>query len=278
MELGVTFAAKAATNLQRFCAAQKPSDFASLFKLADQEAHFVAAGNIDMSPLKATFVEWLMGKSTDPKLRAAVDEMYSQWTGEVAIAGMMRTPTDMTYEYLMGVKDPKRAAEVFPRTLEVFTGGGNGAFAGMMKVERKPRPPFQYDGLTVSQSDLRYDFSGMSSTVYKGPKEMKTAMAWTGWDNFLTTVLAPSPAEPIKRLIDAARHQKAALSLDAAARASLERARAAKESMWLRIDFGKFSAAATAAAQPVAMPKVTPIITIGFNSDQMKVRIGVPPR
>jgi hypothetical protein len=269
LQVQLALAAKTGSALDQTFAAQQPSDFALAAKLGHMPAPVLMLGRLDFPELKTWLVETLVGKqiASDPKELASVTELMTLLTGEFAMAGQMTAVDKVDYEYLLRVRDTKRLAALYDRFSESMIKAISSAVS--VKVSRKKLPGIKYDGQDVRQALLHYDFSQMAG--YKGKPQIDITNAWTVFDEFWATTMGTTAADRMRHLIDSARHGKQPLQLTPPARTSLERARAAKESLWAWLDF---SLLGPAMGTPLP-PWLTPAMTVGFEPHRAHLRLSL---
>jgi hypothetical protein len=146
-------------------------------------------------------------------------------------------------------------------------------FEGMAKITRTPKANASYDGLTLAQSEMHYDFSKMT-TIPEKDRKFTLQSVWTSWDDIVAMSTGGTAGDRMRKLIDSARHGKGTWQPSAAIRTSIERARAAKESFWMRMDLSAMSAGAP---KPVPMPPgIAPNVGVGAAPHTLWMRISVP--
>jgi hypothetical protein len=202
-----------------------------------------------------------------PKLVAAWDEFARLMDGEFASLMQMDAPGHIESAYLTSVRDANRAAQLMPDVNEVFS-RSRAFMKGLMTITRKPLASFKYDGLSVGQAQIRYDYDVKQLPNWKGPKTIDILSTWTGFDGLLGMTLGTTAAAQMRQLVDSARHGKDTLLLDIAARAALDEARAVKDSVWMRFDFSRQPDATAATAQ---LPTMN--MGVGFGPHQARLRV-----
>ena len=265
VELALTLDVKAGSALDGAFSSQKPSSFAIASRLSRQAASFVAAGTLDLALFNSWISDFLGGSasaSDAQALQATLEEFGHVFTGELAMAGEMQPTGRVNMQYVSSVRDSKRAAELFSRWYALFSRIGT---VNKGKVTQKLLPTTQYDGLTVSQSELDYDFSKVPG--YKGPMHLNGTSAWAGFDKLLVMSVSTTGApNTIRALVDSARHGKDAFQLDGAVRAAFERARAAKESFCMWMDMSKLT-------MPTSAPRLALAVGVGIGFGPRRGRL-----
>jgi hypothetical protein len=242
LRLALALDVKADAAATKFFALQKPGDFALLSKLPAMQGPLLGAGSFDFSPLKDWMINWMLG--ADPtqnkaQATAAWTEFERIFSHELAVIGTTGggDPNDLEIQYLAKVTDAAKATETFARLNDTFLHAGT-IFGTMVRKAVKQPAPFTYDGLKVLQSHTSFAFK-TPPAGYTGPTKVDQYNAWTGFDELLAFVASKKAPERIRQLVDAARHGKGTLQLDAGTQASLADARANQDSVWMHIDLSK---------------------------------------
>lgn len=245
-------------------AAQKPSDFGLLAKLPATDAPVLAAGTVDLKSASGWFGDMMDGwwKAKSP-LKPLIVESCRLFVGDLAMAD---GPTQTAWQasYLMRVSDVQRMLELMPKFSET---AGTGSVMGM-KFSTKALPKTHYAGLTVLQSEQRNDYA-QAKWQHQGPGVKLLRTALTGWDDLMAISTGTDALAPLHRLVDSAHGGKGGLVLDAAAQASVDRARAAGDSFWARVDVDR---AFPGGANQKGMVGV---MTMGFQPTSMRVRFAL---
>ena len=272
LELILSLAVRAGSGIDAFAAAQKPSDFALLLRLADQPYSMLAGGRLDLGLIAEGIADAFFSQGAqDPKKRAQFIEWMKLSVGDIATVGNMSSPAHTDSQYLLRGAGAAKLVAAFPLMIEAMT--KSGMLEGMVKMTRTEKPPFSYDGLSVAQSEMHYDFSKMPSPALKGESKFSVASAWTGWDDTLAMASGATAPEQMKKLLDAARHDKGNWKPSPAIRAAIDRARAAKESFWMNMDL---SALTASTGKPSPLPAgVVPSVGVGFGNHTAWLRITV---
>jgi hypothetical protein len=273
IDMVVSLLAKVGTALDSFAGQQTPADFSLVSRFADQPSSFLAGGRMNLAGAGGGLIDLIFGgASKDPKLAPQLPDWLRLVSGELAMMGHFTGPAKLEYQYLLKSPEAQKLVAVFPTMIDAMN--QNGMLEGMAKISRSPKPNASYDGLTLWQSELSYDLSKMPAAV--GEKKFSLASVWTSWDDLVAMATGGNALERAKKLVDAARHGKGAWQPSAAIRASIDRARAAKESVWIRMDLSAMAAASGSKAPTQMPPGITPTIALGCTPHNMWMRVSVP--
>jgi len=271
-QVSVVLVPKPGSSIAKFATAQRASDFSLLGKLSAASASFVAAGRLDLSGAGATFVDLMLEGAPAGSSRAEAEELMRLWTGETAMAATLGTPDATNTQYLLSSNNAARMLALMPRLVDVMSSGS--LMGGQVKMKRTPLPPLEAEGLTITQSDVAYDFTAMPG--YVGKKQFSVAMQWTGWDQTVAMAMGVLAKQGMLDLIASARHAQGSLVLTAAQRASLARARASKESCWMWLDPGALPAQPDKPMQ--IPPKLTVAMSFGVTGTSPHLRVSMLAR
>jgi hypothetical protein len=272
--LGMTIAlvAKPSTQFEKLAASQVPSDFSMVGKLSDGPSAFVAAGRINLAAADA-FNDMIFGPAATP----AVAEQRATWiklaSNEFGMSGVAATGDKSSSSFMLRVANGDKVAAQLRAMFDAMY--SSAMLGGLATIKRVDKPAATVDGLTVSQSEMHYDMSKLT-TLKENEKKFTLGSAWTGWDDVVAMTTGKRALDDMKRLIDSARSGKGVFKPTAAVVASIARAKAAKESLWMRIDMGEF--AKNLPTQPAALPLgLMPALAMGASAHSMWFRVEVPP-
>jgi hypothetical protein len=266
-EATLALTARAGTPLDVFVAAQRPSDFSLVGKLAQQDATFLVAGHLEVANAAEGFADWTFGEAADPKTRAQRVEWMRACSGDIALLGTLGKPSQAAYQYLLRGAGAARLLAVFPAMMDAM---GKSGLMGMGTMARTSLPSFSYEDLTVSQAEVKYDFSKMPEPAKAGMGEVQFTQrsAWTGWDDLVAMVTGAGGEGRMKKLVDAARRKLDTYRPSGVIEHGLARARANKESVWARVDLGALGAVAP---KPIDV-RFVPTFGIGFGGHRAWLR------
>ncbi|HXU74482.1 MAG TPA: hypothetical protein VN947_34545 [Polyangia bacterium] len=269
-ELTLRLEVKHGSTLDRAFSAQRPSDFGLLGKLPASQASMVAGGRLDLTSFQS-FVAAVIGgggsASDTQELTALLDDFSRVFTGDLAMAGTMGEAGRSSVDYLAGVRDVGRAAELYPRWYALFN--RIGLFGGSTKITQKQLASEKYDGLSISRSELDYDFSKLVG--YKGPAHVTGTSAYAAFDGLLAMAVTTLGGDRIHGIIDSARHGRSTYRPEGAARASLDAARAAHDSLWMWADLGRIAPGA-----PSPLPRGTGMaLGVGFGPAYARLHLAL---
>jgi len=273
VDLVLSILVRTGTAMDAFAAQQQPADFSLIGKFADQSFTFLAGGRLNLGGAGDALASLMFGgASTDPKLLGQMGDWIKLASGELGMIGHVTASSKIDYQYLLRSAEAGRLAAAFPKMIDAMS--QNGMMEGVAKIARTEKPASSYDGLKVNQSELRYDMSKMPN--FPGDKKFTLQSAWAVWDDLIAMTTGVHAAERIKQLIDSARHNKGTWQPNTSVLGSIERARAAKESVWVRMDLSAMTPPGGAASKAALPPGLVPTMSFGAAPHTMWLRISVP--
>jgi hypothetical protein len=267
--------ARASTTMATAFAAQKPSDFAMVSKLPSPsiDRAMIMVGTMDTRTVGPQMAELLAGVTDKPEETRAVFNKFNAFlTGGFAGASQPG-PTDNPVArsmFLLEVTDAAKALEILPAWNQAL--GKLNFLGGMVKGETRILPGTRYAGLPVVQSETT------TQVTAPAPGKSMTMVqrnTWTGWGTLLASATGKDPLPDLRALVDAARSDKPASEPDADTRAALDRARAAHDSVWMRMNLSDLPPGTPLTAQGSPLPHARLDMGIGFSADTMRLRIVV---
>jgi hypothetical protein len=265
--------ARASTTMATAFAAQRPSDFAMVSKLPSLDRAMIMVGTMDTRTVGPQLAELLAGATDKPEeTRAMFTKFNAFLTGGFAGAsqpGSADNPVARTL-FLLDVTDAAKALEILPAWNQAI--GKLNFLGGMVKGDTKLLPGTQYAGLPVVQSETTTQVTAPANQPGKSITLVQRN-TWTGWGTLLASATGKDPLPDLRRLVDAARSDKPAYEPDADTRAALDRARAAHDSIWMRMNLSDLQQGTPLAAQSAPMPHARLDMGIGFTADTLRLRI-----
>jgi hypothetical protein len=271
-ELTLGLDVKRGSTLDHAFSGQRPSDFGLIGRMPATQAPFVAAGQLDLAlfqSLVAAMIGVGANAADSQELKALLDDFSRVFTGELAMTGTIGEVGRTSFNYLAGVRDTARALELYPRWYALFS--RIGLLGGTTKITRKPIAPEKYDGLSVSRSEIDYDFSKLAG--YKGPPHMTGTSAYAAFDGLLAMSVSTldGNGNGFHALVDSAHRGQNTYRPDGSARTSLDAARAAHDSFWMWADLARMMPAA-----PSPLPRGTGLaLGVGFGPARARLHMAL---
>lgn len=263
------------SELAKFVAAQRPTDYALLGRLPPAPAPLMLAGTLALGPYHARYLALLADVFGGNLDKPGFDALGDASNGAFAGAEQLEPGTGMRMTWLFGLSDPRAAGEAFSRVLDFAAQDHTFDAAGMsVTVKRQPGSTL-YDRVVLRGYDVTVGFPKQLPIVRALLEEIVPARLGTLLATFDGTgmiAMAPDASAEARRGIDAARGKAHFTPAPRLVR-WLAESRTRRDSAAILFDPAATLSAVTGQAsspQPV-------LITFGFADRRVHVRVELQP-
>jgi hypothetical protein len=232
----------AGSQLAKFVAAQKQSDFALLAKLPAMTATAMIAGHFEAGPYHHAMVDGMAamyGQGGNQDVGEAIGTIMKSSTGELAFAMQMGIGQPMAMSQLFALTDDKAASRAIDHLLKLFA---TGRVVDMMSVSMlmKSSPASDHNGIQVRGYDVSYDYTAAPAATRKAMEKMAPSgvavpARVATFDHVAVVTMGKSDPNVA---IDAARGTANRFAPSAFTADFLTAARARKDSLMMSLDIG----------------------------------------
>lgn len=284
--LDVALVPRPGSQLAKFVAAQRPSNYALLDRLPDMSAAVLFAGHLELGPYSDHLLELMAtfyGPAVSKELLAAMRALTKVMTGDLGVAARFAPGTGVVFTQVFGVTDTAAADRAFAAIFALFKGGQTFDAMGMSTTIKTNAGTVAHDGVALRSYEASYDLSKASDADRKAVEAMfprtATRVHVGAFDRLALVAYAPDSLAEAERAIDAARGKVPRFTAPQIVGQLLASSRARKDSVAMMMDLGSIMATVAAAAGGTsrAPSGVQPVVmTVGCADRNAHFRIGIP--